>query len=153
VSYLRRLRELDTEHAESTDLDPPPDPTRLPSTCPICSGVIYWRPLGSLELHCNSCAPCPTPSSALWYAAELPGDPLAEIYDPDIRADLAWLARRRPAIVSELLTLERRCDALTGCPDAQAFADACRMLVEAVHRLCRESRLTQQLHQHREKGN
>lgn len=142
MSYLRRLRELDTEDIEN---DPPPDPTRLSSACPTCNGMIFWRPFGSAILFCNACHPCGTPSAALWYAAEIPGDLLAEIYDPDIRAELAWLARRRPETVHELLTLERRCDALATSRDARAYEDACRSLVEAVHRLCRQSRLMQQI--------
>jgi hypothetical protein len=125
--------------------DPPPDLTRLPPPCPRCNGMIFWRAFGSPDLVCDHCRPCAMPSAASWYGAALPGDPLADLVDPDTRADLDWLQRRRPETVHELLTLERRCDALAGCPDARAFEDACRSLVEAVHRLCRQSRLMQQL--------
>lgn len=78
-------------------------------------------------------------------ATELPADLLADLFDADVRADLAWIARGRPAIVRQLVTLETLCDDLAWSFDRRAYGDACRGLVEAVRRLCRESRLMQQL--------
>jgi len=114
----------------------PPDPTPTPAPCPRCSGVVFWRWTGTTDLHCAGCIPCTDPSArVVWYFATGLDDPLAELFDPATRAACAWIARRRPAAVAELLTLERAAERLTDASDRDAYHAAVVALVACVRRM------------------
>lgn len=48
----------------------PPDPTPTPSPCERCSGVVFWRRSGTMDVHCATCSPCPDHRGAYWYLAD-----------------------------------------------------------------------------------
>lgn len=116
--------------------DPPSDPTRSPPPpCSTCGGGVFWRRDGEAAVHCATCDRCPDHSRAAWYTAVAADDPLAELFDPENRAACAWVARRRPAVVGELLTLERTAERLAESGDADAYHAAVAALVGYVRRL------------------
>jgi hypothetical protein len=115
--------------------DPPPDPTRLPPPCSTCGGVVFWRRDGEAAMHFAACDRCPDRSRAAWYPAVAADDPLAELFDPDTRAACVWAARLRPAVVGELLTLERTAERLAESGDADAYHAAVAALVDYSRRL------------------
>ena len=87
-----------------------------------------------LTSSCEACEPRPDRSAAHWYVAQAETDP-EELFDPDTRAACAWVARRRPAIVGELIALERTAERLAESGDVDAYHAAVAALVGNVRRL------------------
>jgi len=116
----------------------PPDPTVLLRPCSNCSGAVLWRRPGEVALHCATCNPCDDRFQALWYAAVAADDPFAELFDPGTRTACALVAARRPAMVGELLALERAAELLAESGDVDACRAAVAALVGYVGRLAGE---------------
>ena len=102
-----------------------PAPT-MPPPCSACSSVVWWRPDGTAELHCATCAPCPDRAAARWYTSPTSAVDIIVtelVSDPLVRRALDWAARAEPTLADRFIAALARIEraAMMGTPASDLF--------------------------------